>query len=521
MAEAPSASPKPHDNQQTSTQQNSPEAANEAKVFQPQLPIGRKVLLIEDSESFALVLKSQIETNYGYTTTIAGTLKECKEILVERAEEFFIAVVDLHLPDALEGEALDLVLDYDIATIVYTGKFSDALREDILNKGITDYVLKTGRHGIEYVPSLVNRIYLNFSTKVLVVDDSRIARRAMCRLLKTQRFLVLQASSGPEALEILKDNPDIRIALLDCYMEPMDGFSLASNIRQTHSKEELSIIGVSSQGSQALSAKFIKSGANDFLVKPFMSEEFNCRINQSANFVDQFHALRKSNELKNAWLGIAAHDIRGPLGIIQSVSELLLKKDLAPGRRNQIYEMINENSVHMLDLLNNLLEISAIESGKFTIKKSTHNLTDLINQRVTLYDNLAEEKDQHLVCHLDDCPSFSFDAVRVSQALDNLITNAIKYSPKNAKVTIQLKVKERSVDINVLDQGPGVNKDEVSLLFGTFQRTSNETTGGEKSTGLGLAICKSIIEGHGGSVNYKPNPDETGSCFTLTLPTEE
>ena len=497
-------------------------AANEA-IPTPNEPApthGQKVLLIEDSESFALVLKTQIETNYGYTTIICKSLQETKETLEQRADEFFIAVVDLHLPDAQDGEALDVVLDYDIATVVYTGKFSDALREDILNKGITDYVLKTGRDGLEYVPSLVNRIYLNFSTKVMVVDDSRIARRAMCRLLQTQRFQILQAASGPEALEMLAKNPDIRIALLDCYMDPMDGFTLASQIRQTHSKEELSIIGVSSQGSQALSAKFIKSGANDFLVKPFMSEEFNCRINQSANFVDQFHALRKSNEQKNTWLGIAAHDIRGPLGIIQSVSELLLKKELKPERRNQIYEMINENSVHMLDLLNNLLEISAIESGKFSIKKSAYNLNDLINQRVTLYNNLAEEKDQQLICQLEDCPNLEIDAIRISQALDNLITNAIKYSPMKSKITIQLSRETNSVKLTVLDQGPGVTKEEESLLFGTFQRTSNATTGGEKSTGLGLAICKTIIEGHGGTVGYKPNP-EGGSCFILTLPTED
>lgn len=493
-------------------------AANEAAANEPPQTQGQKVLLIEDSESFAQVLKNQIEANYGHKTVIAATLKECKNILDQTPEDFFVAVVDLHLPDAQDGEALDLVLDHDIATIVYTGKFSDALREDILNKGITDYVLKTGRHGLEYVPSLVNRIYLNFNTKVMVVDDSRIARRAMCRLLQSQRFHVLQAASGEEALELLAKNPDIRIALLDCFMDPMDGFTLASNIRQTHSKEELSIIGVSSQGGQALSAKFIKSGANDFLVKPFMSEEFNCRINQNAEFVDQFHALRQSNEQKNTWLGIAAHDIRGPLGIIQSVSELLLKKELTQERRNQIYEMINENSVHMLDLLNNLLEISAIESGKFAIKKSTHNLNDLINQRVTLYNNLAEEKDQRLVCQLQECPSFNFDAVKVSQALDNLITNAIKYSPMKSQITLQLNVDADTVKLSVLDQGPGVPPEEERLLFGTFQRTSNKTTGGERSTGLGLAICKTIIEGHGGSVGYQPNP-KGGSCFTLSLPT--
>lgn len=478
-----------------------------------------KVLLIEDSETFALMLKSHIENSYGHCVIVAKSLSESQTLLERNAEQYFAAVVDLHLPDAQDGEALDLVLEHEVAAIVYTGKFSEALREDILNKGVTDYVLKQDHQGVEYVSALVDRIYKNYSTKVLIVDDSRIARRSMSRLLKTQRYQTLEAASGTEALALLDKNPEIKIALLDCFMDPMDGFTLAGKIRMTHSKEELAIIGVSSQGGQALSAKFIKSGANDFLIKPFLPEEFNCRINQNADFVDNFNALTQSNEQKNILLGIAAHDIRGPLSVLHHVADLLARKDLNAERRQQLYEMIQQNTSHMLDLLNRLLDISAIESGNFSMRKSLNKISTLIEQRVTFYNNLADEKSQKITCNLENIPAFCFDSVRISEVLDNLITNAIKYAPKETDITLNLKLQDDRVKFSVKDQGPGIAANEVSLLFGAFQKTSNTTTGGEQSTGLGLAISKSIANAHQGTIYYKPNP-EGGSCFTLLLPFE-
>ncbi|MFT5083083.1 MAG: two-component system sensor histidine kinase/response regulator [Lentisphaeria bacterium] len=225
---------------------------------------------------------------------------------------------------------------------------------------------------------MVKRIYSNYSVKVLVVDDSRLARRTIERMLHTQRFIVFSASSGVEALDILKDHPDIRLAILDCYMEGMDEFELSRVMRETHSRQSLEILGISSQGGRNLSAQFIKSGANDFILKPFLPEEFLCRVNQSIDRLENFDALEKLNLLKNEFLGTAAHDIRGPIGAIKTAADYLLKRSPTPERTEFLLSMIQSSSVELLSLLETLLDVSVIESGVVQLSRRDTSISELV-----------------------------------------------------------------------------------------------------------------------------------------------
>ena len=182
-----------------------------------------------------------------------------------------------------------------IPAIVFTASYSDELQDTIWGRRIVDYVVKEGAYNIEYVISLIRRLELNRSIKVLVVDDSSVSRKIIRDFLEVHRYQVLEASDGKEALEVLDAERGIKMIITDFSMPNMDGFELTGQVRCKYSKEELSIIGVSAHGNPKMSARFIKNGANDFLDKPFTGDQFYCRITQNIEMLEQFEAIRNAS----------------------------------------------------------------------------------------------------------------------------------------------------------------------------------------------------------------------------------
>ncbi|SCA57209.1 putative response regulator receiver modulated diguanylate cyclase [Candidatus Terasakiella magnetica] len=253
-----------------------------------------EILLVEDAKFYRSVIKSQLEKQLGFVVACAETLQEADEILEERADDFFLALLDLNLPDAPNGEIVEHVMKKNIPSVVFSGHFNEEMRDDLMQKRIIDYVLKDSPASIEYVISTVKRLYQNQFVKVLLVDDSKTARFQMGELLNRYKFQVVEAKDGLEGLEVLANNPDVKLVITDYNMPNLDGFEFTKKIRTQYSKRELSIIGVSTYGNHALSAKFIKVGANDFITKPFLNEEFFCRVSQNVEIIDYINAMKES-----------------------------------------------------------------------------------------------------------------------------------------------------------------------------------------------------------------------------------
>ncbi|MGQ9830476.1 MAG: response regulator, partial [Thermochromatium sp.] len=176
---------------------------------------GDRVLLIDDSQAISRLLRARCQELAGIESESAGSLAEARALLAAGPERFFAAVVDLNLPDANEGEAIDLVRAHDIPVIVLTAHYDEDLRERVLAKEVVDYLLKSSLHEIDHVATLVRRIHRNRDVKVLVVDDSRSFRAYLVRLLHRHRLQVLQAEHGRAALQILESNPDIKLVITD------------------------------------------------------------------------------------------------------------------------------------------------------------------------------------------------------------------------------------------------------------------------------------------------------------------
>jgi signal transduction histidine kinase len=226
------------------------------------------------------------------------------------------------------------------------------------------------------------------------------------------------------------------------------------------------------------------------------------------------------NQLKNKFLGIAAHDLRSPIGIVKSYTQLFLDGYLGdvPDSQREILEKIDRNCETMLILINDLLDVSAIESGHLELKLRPVDLAAFLRECHAANALLAKSKNVELVLDLaPDLPTVMMDPDRINQAINNLVTNALKYSYPQTVVTLRARREGDEVTISVQDQGQGIPAQELGKLFTDFGRTSVRPTGGEKSVGLGLAIVKRMVEAHGGRIGVESQVG-VGSTFTFTLP---
>ena len=479
--------------------------------------MGSKVLVIEDSPSFSAILKLLLEESGQFQVDVAISLAQARDYLSQSANEYFVATVDYTLPDAPDGEAIDLTLEFDIPSIVFTSSTDVTVKNDLWNKGISDYAIKTGVYNLDYVQWMVTRIFSNQHIEVLVVDDTRLEREHSKALLQTQGFIVHTVQSGEEALEHLESDKNVRVAIIDYNLGNINGLELTRKIRENYTREELEVIGISAISDRYLSAQFIKAGANDFVKKPFLPEELLCRTNHAVSRLEHYEKLEELNHIKNQFIGTAAHDIRGPLGAIKTASDLLISNESVTDRNLKLAGLINKSSIELLSLLEDLLDVSVIESGEVNLSTRKTDYSAMVLSRIDLYEGSAAEKELTIIRDIDDSIFITADEVKIKQVVDNLLTNAIKYSSKVGKIFISLVEIDGKARLSISDAGPGIPEKEQENLFKAFSAVSTLPTGGEKKTGLGLAISKSIVDAHGGNLTY--STEEQGPTFTVLLPT--
>ena len=238
----------------------------------------KHILVVEDSPMVLKVLKQFISQHDDLKPQFAETLGKATELIARATTPFFACLADLGLPDAPNGEIVEFCLAKKIPTIVLTGSYNEENRKSLIARGVVDYVVKESRFAYEYAVKLLIRLTKNEETHVLVTDDSVTARAHLKKLLKTHLFQVSEAKDGKEAITVLEKNPDIKLLITDYNMPVMDGIELTKHVRRKMGNNQLIIIALSSESDRYLSAQFIKNGASDFLKKPFIHEEFYCRI---------------------------------------------------------------------------------------------------------------------------------------------------------------------------------------------------------------------------------------------------
>lgn len=254
----------------------------------------RNVLVVEDSPLVLKILEHLFRQEPDLQPLFCASLGEAQVLLEASSALFFAAIVDLNLPDAPNGEIVDLVLQYSVPCIVLSGSYDEHRRDELLLKGVVDYVLKESQHSYEYAFRLIHRLESNSHVKILVAEDSDATRHFIRRVLTPHLYQIIDACDGDEALRILQEQPDIDLFLVDHSMPGISGFELVKLLRQKMKRNELIILGLSADAKGSLSAMFIKHGADDFLRKPFCPEELNCRVMSSLERRDMLQALKQA-----------------------------------------------------------------------------------------------------------------------------------------------------------------------------------------------------------------------------------
>jgi len=254
----------------------------------------QKVLVIEDSPTSMKVL-CHLVSRAGLIPVSADSLSGAKQALANTSpQDYLCALVDYNLPDAPDGEAIDFTIQSFLPTVVITGRLDERTRDNVLSKDVVDYIPKENAQVYDYLSRLLLRLEKNKSIGVLVVDDSRLSRSMVTALLRRHNFTTYEAEDGHEGLTVLRQHGDIKLVITDENMPNMTGIEMVAELRNTFRKEDLAVIGVSGRGSSALSARFIKSGANDYIGKPYCHEEFFCRVIQNIEYVENIEAIKRA-----------------------------------------------------------------------------------------------------------------------------------------------------------------------------------------------------------------------------------
>lgn len=232
--------------------------------------------------------------------------------------------------------------------------------------------------------------------------------------------------------------------------------------------------------------------------------------------------LKRLNELKNHFLGMAAHDLRNPLGLIMNYSEFLLLTNRELNEKSKSFiENILSASELMKELIDDFLDVSIIESGQFPIDKNRTDLINLLIEGINRLEFKSKKKDVLIEFNCDvNNVILDIDGPKISQVFANLLSNAIEYSFPKSKVHVNCHKDQNNIIISVKDEGQGISESEQAKLFKFFGKASTKKTGGEKSTGLGLAIAKKIIESHKGKIWVESKMGE-GAKFIFSIPMGE
>ncbi|MBN2736059.1 MAG: diguanylate cyclase [Spirochaetales bacterium] len=252
----------------------------------------KKILIVADSNYYGLLMLRKIENVLNCKALRLTTYHEAENYLQDNPR-IDIALIELNLPDAPDGEIVDMFLKHSIPSIVITTYFIENVKEYQWTDKVVEYVIKEGGHTCDYMVTIIERFFKNSQTKVLIAGNSKENRSKITELLKIQNLQTIEASNGLEALELIEKNPAIKLLLTDYNMPEYDGFFLTKSIRKKYSLDRLAIIGMTEDKAELYSSMFIKHGANDVISKSFINSQLLCRINQNLKLIDQFETLRE------------------------------------------------------------------------------------------------------------------------------------------------------------------------------------------------------------------------------------
>ena len=356
-------------------------------------------------------------------------------------------------------------------------------------------------------------------SRILVVDDVVQNLQVVGTMLRNEGYDVMPSTSGAQALERVRVRlPDL--ILLDLMMPEMDGLEVCRRLKSDPATRQLPIIFLTASNEMEHLVKGFEAGAVDYVTKPFNGAELLARVHTHLELKLARERLREMNDEKNEFMGIAAHDLRNPLSAIKGYAEMVMEdaQDLKHRELEENGRRIRDTAARMAEMVQNLLDANRIERGEMNLKLAPTEFTSLLASVVETQrpHALAKQQTIHFANESLSVPVLVDPTVMV-QVLENLISNAVKYSPTGNNIFVRLKKLPEAVRCEVQDEGPGLSAEDQKKLFGKFARLSAKPTGGEHSTGLGLSIVKKMVEAMNGKV-WCESELGSGATFVVEFP---
>jgi len=366
--------------------------------------------------------------------------------------------------------------------------------------------------------------------RVLIVDDTDLDVELTTENLRAVwhgRVVVTRARTGAEASALL-DEARFDVCLLDYHLGEESGLDLLRRVRARGN--DVPVVVLTADAAHDVDIAAGEAGADDYLDKLHVSPPILERaIRYARNHRRSVRELRAQNRQlerldreKNVWLGMVAHDLRNPIGIVQSYAEMLAShlSELEPQETLEILGTMQRSCAHMTALIDDLLDVSMIASGTLSLHKTPTDLVLVARSVVAQHAAMADAKRIVLELVSEPVPLVMLDRPRFEQVLANLIANALKYSHGGTRVVVRIeRVSDDHVRACVQDHGIGITPEFLPRIFQPFERAQRAGTSGEKSTGLGLAIVRRVVEAHGGTITVASRLGE-GSTFSVTLPVD-
>ncbi|MGA1264458.1 MAG: hybrid sensor histidine kinase/response regulator [Prochlorothrix sp.] len=353
---------------------------------------------------------------------------------------------------------------------------------------------------------------------VLVIDDEPDNFDVVEALLYEENYDLHYASSGENIFaRFARVDPDV--LLLDVMMPDVDGLALCHQIRNNAQWRNLPIIMVTALTNKEDLAACLEAGADDFISKPVNKTELKARINSILRIKAQYDDLQALLRLQEDMMHMVVHDLRNPLTVVALAAGMLQLPNLKPEMRHQKVEQITLSVQRLQSLIDSILLMAKLQAGKLTLDYTAIDLQDYCANTIEEFQAIAQEYSVSLRLDFDEASvplTLALDKTLFRRILDNLIANALKFSPQNGTVTLRVYGDDQgSTFLAIQDEGPGVDPKLQDQIFERYEIGS--AVQHVAQLGLGLAFCKMAIEAHGGTITVANNQTQ-GSTFTVCMP---
>jgi len=385
---------------------------------------------------------------------------------------------------------------------------------------------------------------------ILVVDDSPTMLKMMVNTLD-KHYHCLTATNGEECHKVAMEKLP-KVILMDVVMPDKSGIEVASELREDPVSKDIPVVLVTSTKVSSDDLEYgLKSGAIDYIRRPFNDIELLARVASAVRLRESFESMKQQNDelqelnkMKTEFLAIASHDLRSPFTSILGLTEVLtdLMPDDLTKDQTEIIHTIHQSAETQLSYINDILSLAMNQRGGMNLKREEVDFSLILEGASAALRAISDNKKISVEVRGEkETYRIAADKVKIIQVINNLLTNAIKFSHEGSRIILAIadldskapqwesiipathiekaRQHEKSLLVQIIDQGVGIPETEVAHLFQHYQQKNKRLgTKGEVGTGLGLAICKSIVELHGGVIWGERNRDGKGSTFGFTIP---